>query len=789
MTSPARRRNPVLSVLAALAALAVVAGVIVGAIALPVAGLVGIGARDAAETFNGLIVPALSGGPTRSEILDSRGGVIAYYYPNHIYRIPVSYSQISPDMRAAIVAIEDSRYYQHGALDIRGTFRAVTTDLSGGQVQGGSTLAQQYVKNALLLTAADAAEQKAAVADSAARKIRELRMAANVEHELTPDQLLAAYLNVAYFENEAYGVEVAAERYFATTAAKLTLTQAAMLAGLVQNPAQFDPLAHPAAAVARRNVVLARMAQLHDITGRAAAAAEKAPAGLHFSTLSFQEGCTSASAATAAWFCDYVLAELRTNPAYGSAWQQMNTTGGLKIYTTMNPQDQSAAQNAVSFMLPSPPSGYNPGANAAAEVLIQPGTGNVQAIAVDRRYGTGPGENSIDYAVDTPQDGGFGVQTGSSSKLFTLITALEANYPFGFQLSVSSPAQIGPFDNCAGTFAGSFPVSNAEGAGKGTYSLYTGTTQSINVFFAELEQRVGLCNVVKTAVSMGVHRADGSSLLTAAGKPGTPGYQLPADDLPSFTLGSVNVSPMTMAAAYATVAVRRRLLPARRDRADHRREPPAPRRHGRLPPGAVDSGRRGHHVHPAGRANVRYCRGRRRHQERRLPAAGRQNRHGQQLRLRRLRRVHAHADRLRLDVQPVRASDASDGGLRLVLSRRGRRRGLPWLGLRRQCRPDLAANLRVSRPRRQRRGVPIGARLQQLLQSRNGAAHPGQEQAPLTRGRRGTSGLAGPRSRRFPALSCARWRPALVQPRYRRAPPSAVIRSTERSVTGSMGGP
>jgi membrane peptidoglycan carboxypeptidase len=457
-------------------------------------------------------------------------------------------------MREAIMAIEDSRYYQHGALDIRGTLRAVATDLTGGQVQGGSTLAQQYVKNALLLSAADSAEQRAAIADSAARKIRELRIAVNVEHELTPDQLLAAYLNVAYFENEAYGVEVAAERYFRTTAAHLSLPQAALLAGLVQNPAQFDPLAHPAAAVARRNEVLARMAQLHDITRHTAAAAARTPLGLHFSDQSFQEGCTSASAATSAWFCDYVLAELRTNPAYGTAWQQINTTGGLKIYTTMNPQDQQAAQNAVSFMLPPPPSGYNPGANAAAEVLVQPGTGNVQAIAVDRRYGTGPGQDSIDYAVDSAQDGGFGVQTGSSSKLFTLITALKRDYPFGFQLSVSSPNNIGPFYNCAGSYTGSFPVYNAEGAGKGTYSLYTGTTQSINVFFAELEKRVGLCNVVRTAVSMGVHRADGSSLLAAAGKPGTASYQLPADDLPSFTLGAVNVSPMTMAAAYATVA-------------------------------------------------------------------------------------------------------------------------------------------------------------------------------------------------------------------------------------------
>jgi membrane peptidoglycan carboxypeptidase len=551
--SSERHRGPVLSVLAALAALSVAAGFIAAAIALPVAGMAGIAARDAAETFNDLAVPALSTLPTRSEILDADGGLIAYYYPNHIYRVPVGYSQIAPAMRDAIVAIEDSRYYQHGALDIRGTLRAITTDLSSGQVQGGSTLAQQYVKNALLLTAADSAQQRAAVADSAARKIRELRIAVNVEHELTPDQLLAAYLNVAYFENEAYGVEVAAERYFGTTAGRLSLPQAALLAGMVQNPSQFNPLAYPAVALVRRNVVLARMAQVHDISAVAATAAEKTPLGVHFSPQSLQQG-TSASAATAVWFCDYVLAELRTNPAYGTAWQQMNTTGGLRIYTSMNPRDQGAAQNAVSFMLPPPPSGYNPGANAAAEVLVEPGTGYVQAIAVDRRYGTGPGRDSIDYAVDSAQDGGFGVQTGSSSKLFTLITALKRNIPFGFRLSVSSPNDIGPYYNCHGDYTGSFPVSNAEGAGKGTYSLYTGTTKSINVFFAELEQHVGLCNVVRTAVSMGVHRADGGSLLAAVGKPAKPGYQLPADDLPSFTLGSVNVSPITMAAAYATVA-------------------------------------------------------------------------------------------------------------------------------------------------------------------------------------------------------------------------------------------
>ncbi|MGO8960754.1 MAG: transglycosylase domain-containing protein, partial [Streptosporangiaceae bacterium] len=530
------------------------AGVLVSAVGLPVAGFAGIAARDAAQTFNNLAVPNLAQIPSRSKIVDSSGNLIAYYYPNHIYRVPVSYSQISPFMRNAIVAIEDSRYYQHGALDIRGTLRAIATDLVGGAVQGGSTLAQQYVKNALVLTAPNASQQRAAVAESVARKIRELRIAAMVEHELTQNQLLAAYLNVAYFENEAYGIQVAAQRYFATTAARLTLTQSAMLAGLVQNPAKYDPLANPGAARARRNVVLTRMAQLGYLSKAAAAAAERTPLGLHYSPHSLLEGCNSPGARNSAWFCDYVLAELRTNPVYRRAYLQLNTTGGLTIYTTMNAQDQRAAQNAVSFMVPPPPSGFNPGRNAAAEVLIQPGSGHIEAIAVDRRYGTGPGQDSIDYAADTAENGGIGVQTGSSSKLFTLITALKEGTPFGFSMHVVSPSVLGGYYNCQGQPTGPFPVSNAEGPGRGTYSLYTGTTHSINVFFAQLERRVGLCNVVRTAVSMGVHRADGSSLLTGVGKPTTAAYQPPAGDLPSFTLGAIDVSPMTMAAAYATVA-------------------------------------------------------------------------------------------------------------------------------------------------------------------------------------------------------------------------------------------
>ncbi len=539
-----------------IAVVSVAAGVLVAAILIPFTGLVGVATRDAAQTFNDLNVQALGHVPTRSEILDSEGHLIAFYYPGGIYRIPVGYDQISPVMRNAIVAIEDSRFYLHGAMDPRGTVRAFVNDVKNEPVQGGSTLAQQYVKNALILTSRSKSAQQAAAADTPERKIRELRIAADVEQEMTKPQLLAAYLNVAYFENNAYGVQVAAERYFKTSAKDLTLAQSALLAGMVENPAADDPFSHPRHAKQRRNTVLERMAQLGYVTKAAAAKAAAKGLGLHPSTIPLQTGCYAHSARHAAYFCDYVLAVLRRDAAYKKTYRDLNSSGGLKIYTTLNVHDETAAQNAVSFVVPDHSSTYNPNHNADAEVLIQPRTGRVRAIAVDRHYGTAAGDNNIDYAVDTKYDGGAGVQTGSSSKLFTLITALKEGVPFGFAEHTVSPASISGYSNCKGQGAGVFSVHNAEGAGKGTYSLYTGTTQSINVFYAMLEQKVGLCSTVKTAVSMGVHRADGVSLLKGVGKSGHAGYQYPADDLPSFTLGAVNVSPMSMAAAYATVAAR-----------------------------------------------------------------------------------------------------------------------------------------------------------------------------------------------------------------------------------------
>jgi membrane peptidoglycan carboxypeptidase len=550
-----RRAGLIVAALGGLIVTGIVSGFLAAGVAAPVVGVLGAAARDAANTFNTLSVPNLGQVPSRSEILDSHGHLIAYYYPGGIDRVPVSYQQISPVMRNAIVAIEDARFYQHGALDPRGTARALINNLAHHPVQGGSTLAQQYVKNALILTALTPKAKAAAAADNAVRKIRELRIAANVEHEMTKHQLLAAYLSVAYFENGAYGIQVAAERYFSVPARRLYLTQAALLAGLVENPVAYDPFLYPKSALARRNTVIARMAQLGYITKAKAAKAEAKPLGLHPSQFKLQSGCTARSAQTAAFFCDYVLAEMRSNKAYAKAQEELNSVGGLKIYTTLNRQDQRAANHAVNFVQPAHSGAFNPGHNVDTEALIQPGTGAIKAIAVDRPYGNGRGHTTVDYAVPLKYDGGEGVQTGSSSKIFTLITALKQGIPFGFNQSITSPSSIAPYYNCHGQPTGPFNVTNAEGAGHGTFTLYNGTTQSINVFYAHLEQKVGLCNVVKTAASMGMTRADGTSLLRRD-RNLPRGNNLSADNYPSFTLGSVPVAPLNMAAAYATVASR-----------------------------------------------------------------------------------------------------------------------------------------------------------------------------------------------------------------------------------------
>ena len=208
---------------------------------------------------------------------------------------------------------------------------------------------------------------------------------------MSRNQILADYLNDAYFGNQAVGVQIAAKAYFGISAKQLTLAQAALLAGLVENPTAYNPILHPKVALERRNTVLARMQQLGMISAATAAAAEKKHLGLHARTL--QNGCSSNSARSAAFFCDYAVQAVLRDTKLGKtpeARAQLLAKGGLKIYTTLSPHDQRAANTAVNYTLPPHSHAFNPGQLADAEAVVQPGTGRIRAIAEDRGYGNGP---------------------------------------------------------------------------------------------------------------------------------------------------------------------------------------------------------------------------------------------------------------------------------------------------------------------------------------------------------------------------------------------------------------
>jgi membrane peptidoglycan carboxypeptidase len=539
---------------ARLALVTAAAALLLAATFFPVLGITGIAIRDAANTFITLQVGKLGAAPVRSVILDAENQPIAYFYPYDVYRVPVGFNQIAPVMRNAIIAIEDAPFYTQGALDPRATLRALVSTGSGAQLQGASTIAQQYVKNVKVLQAGhNASAVQAAIYPSLQRKIQQLRLAIEVEHELTPQQLLASYLNVAYFDNNANGIQVAAQVYFSKNASQLTLPESALLAGIVQSPSAYDPFSHPAAALQRRAEVLTRMWQLHYISKATALATEKLPLGLKYSSAPTQAGCATPSRANTGFFCAYVQHVLQLD--YPAIWNQIQTSGGLAIHTTLNMKDQRAANNAVNYVESPNRSALNPNHNADTEVLLQPGTGYVRAIAENRAYG--PTGTYIDYAVNAQYGGDpIGVQTGSSSKIFTLITALEQNLPFGHTIKIKAPAFVGPFATCYGQTVPPAQFQNAEGPTSGTevWQMAEATALSINLYFVNLENEVGLCNVVKTAVDMGVTRADGTSLMKYDHVLGTNG--IPAYDVSSFTLGAVGVSPMSMAAAYASVAAR-----------------------------------------------------------------------------------------------------------------------------------------------------------------------------------------------------------------------------------------
>ena len=508
--------------------LAAAAGVLVAAIVIP-------GTAFFAATANNLTRDVVelpltledTPNPQTTRLLASDGSLLAYFYEENREDVPLD--AISDTMKTAIISIEDNRFYEHGALDLRGTLRALVNNASEGRTQGGSSITQQLVKLSLVQQATTPEQLEAATETSVARKIRELKLAIQYEESHTKDEILENYLNIAYFGDGAYGIRSAASRFFSTTPEELTVLQSATLAGLVQSPDEYNPRVFPERALQRRNTVLQVMANLGEITQ--SKADDLISRRLNLELTDFPNGCVES---VAAFSCDYIRRYLLADESLGATYEERQARlerGGLTIKSNIDVRMQRAVNEAVTGRV---------GATDQAIgsiALVEPGTGNVRGMAQSRPMGTDreAGETFLNFSVPTEFGQSLGFQGGSTFKFFTTVAALKEGIDVGKTYASPQTMTVNPgtYFTCEGLGTGVWNLKNS--TGQGTFNMYQALRQSVNTYYAQLERDAGLCNTVQAAEDMGVSDAKD--------------WQVP-----SFTLGATNVSTLTMAAAYATAA-------------------------------------------------------------------------------------------------------------------------------------------------------------------------------------------------------------------------------------------
>jgi membrane peptidoglycan carboxypeptidase len=527
-----------------------IGGLLVAGLTVPAAGLISAAGVTLTEGMKTLPEDLETPRPAeRSVMLMSNGKQLATFYQEN--RTYVTLDKISKEMQQAQVAIEDNRFYEHGAIDLRGTLRALVST-SQGVTQGGSSITQQYVRLVLveeaeMLGGAAGDEAKArATENTLARKVRELRYAIAVEQDLEKDEILERYLNIAYYGDGAYGVEAAAKHYFGTTAAKLDLAQSAMLAGLVRNPVTTTPAKYPELAIERRNNVLDRMEELNLITPEEAAEAKAVP----WNKGDMKEDHNGCLNSQYPFVCQYAQLSIENATELGGTREERKLKlmrSGWTIQTEFDLDVQNEAQQVLDkWFAPTDPV-------ISVIVAVDPQTGRIQAMAQSRpTMGDNKtngkddwrGETYYNYAADESMGGAEGFQAGSTFKLFVATAALSQGMGVNTKYSVKSPMDFKDqvFRTCDGTMTQNKPWVVRGAAGD--MDMYAGVRRSVNGYFIQLEQGAGICESVKMAETLGLVAGNGDSLMkwTYNGA------------LPSFTLGTVDITPLSMVRAYGTIA-------------------------------------------------------------------------------------------------------------------------------------------------------------------------------------------------------------------------------------------
>lgn len=568
----------VLGGLVGLVGLSAIAGLLVTASVTPVLAMTGVAGSTALTIFDELPEVLKVDTPMEQSTIyatnpEGKPVVLASFYEQN--RVPVTYEQVAPVLYDAILSSEDKNFYTHGGVNLGATVKALVDNVRGTSSRGASTISQQFVKNVRIQqceqnvntaseTYADELQQcwqdatNASGVDGIERKLQEMRYAIQIEKDYSKNDILLGYLNIANFGGTVYGIEAASRYYFSTTASKLTVGQAATLAGIVQNPNTYridktggtyttkDGVAHNSEADGykdakdRRDYVLGRMltdgkitqAQHDEAKAAAITPAIKVPT----------QGC--AAAGRNAYFCQYVKSIVENDEAFGADIQERRDLlrrGGLKIYTTLDFRVQDPAAEEMANVVPA---NFDNKYFGAAGVSIEVGTGRILSITQNTKFSETPTTDqqysSLVFAGDQKYGKSGGFQVGSTYKLFTLIDWLEKGHSVRENLNgtVQTNLQI--------PVCGSpQPTDTAKIGNFGRSRGYPGTpmtftAQSLNSGYFAMASKLDVCDINKVADKMGVTLASGEKVTE--------------ENVPYDVLGPKNISPIAMANAYATVA-------------------------------------------------------------------------------------------------------------------------------------------------------------------------------------------------------------------------------------------